>query len=137
MRFLLDTNVVLDLLLQRGEWLADADRIWQANAEGQLVACITASALTDIYYVSRRLAGQLRARDAVRACLDALTILSVDQEALAAAFARGGSDFEDDLQIACAERYSVDAIVTRDLDGFAGSSSLLLSPARLIAQLPP
>jgi predicted nucleic acid-binding protein len=137
MRILLDTNVVLDVLLQRGQWLTEANRIWQANAAGELVACITASALTDIYYVSRRLAGQPQARDVIRACLDALTILPVDRAVLIAAFAQAGSDFEDDLQIASAQRYVLDAIVTRDAAGFAASTQPILSPAQLIAKLPP
>ena len=54
-RVLLDTNVVLDVLLRRGEWLADAEAVWQAAANGRLTACITASSLTDVYYISRRL----------------------------------------------------------------------------------
>ena len=33
MRVLLDTNVVLDALLERGEWLEAADAIWTACAK--------------------------------------------------------------------------------------------------------
>lgn len=137
MRVLLDTNVVLDVLLQRGEWLAEAERIWRATAAGELVALVTASALTDVYYVSRRLDGQRRARDVIRECLDTLVILPVDHAILAAAFARNGTDFEDDVQIASAQAHGLDAIVTRDTGGFSGSVTSVLSPAELIAQLTP
>lgn len=135
MRVLLDANVVLDVLLQRAEWLADAQHIWQASEEGRLTACITASTITDIYYVSRRLAGQQQARDTIRVCLDTLTILPVDHAILAAAFARNGTDFEDDVQMVSAEAHGLDAIVTRDEGGFAGSAVSVISPHDLIARL--
>lgn len=135
MRVLLDTNVVLDVLLQRGEWLAEAEQIWQANATGKLIGCVTASAMTDVFYVSRRLVGAARARDAIRACLDALTILPINHAVLLSAFARNGSDFEDDVQIACADANKLDAIVTRDVEGFTGSTVAIISPAQLRVRL--
>ncbi|HET6884007.1 MAG TPA: PIN domain-containing protein [Pirellulales bacterium] len=135
MRVLLDTNVVLDVLLQRAEWLADAERVWQASADGRLTACITASTITDIYYVSRRLVGQQKARDAIRACLDTLSVLSVDHATLTAAFARNGTDFEDDVQMASAQFHGLDAIVTRDAGGFSGSAVTVISPKELIERL--
>ena len=75
MKVLLDTNVVLDVLLQRGPWMARAEAIWQASIHGRLESCITASSLTDIYYISRRLVGEQAARETVQKCLDVLTTL--------------------------------------------------------------
>lgn len=135
MRVLLDTNVVLDVLLQRGQWVAEAERIWQASAAGELIVAATASALTDVYYVSRRLAGSRRAREIIRACLDTLSILPVDEAILNSAFARNGDDFEDDVQIVAAQSNGLDAIVTRDASGFSGSSTPVLSPGQLVARL--
>jgi predicted nucleic acid-binding protein len=137
MRVLLDTNVVLDVLLCRGQWLAEAQRIWRACAAGELLVTVTASAMTDVYYVSRRLVGQQRARYVVRECLDTLTILPVDHAILDAAFVLAGGDFEDDVQIAAAQANGLDAIVTRDAGGFGGCPIPVFSPAQLIARLPP
>ncbi|HEX5444909.1 MAG TPA: PIN domain-containing protein, partial [Pirellulales bacterium] len=130
-----DTNIVLDILLRRSEWLADAEPIWQANLTGRLVACATASAMTDVFYVSRRLVGVARTRDAILVCLDTLTVLPVNQAVLLSAFARNGPDFEDDVQIACAEANGVDAIITRDFDGYIRSAISVLSPGQLRVHL--
>ncbi len=46
-----------------------------------------------------------------------------------------GADFEDNLQIACAVEARLDAIVTRDTKGFAGSPVPALSPAELLARI--
>ena len=135
MRVLLDTNVVLDVLLQRGEWLADAEAIWQASIDGRLHACIGASSLTDIYYIIRRSAGRDVARTSIERCLTELTILPVDRSVLQQAHTLGGDDFEDALQIAIADRDGLDALVTRDLDGFTQSPVPVLTPQQLSQQL--
>lgn len=49
---------------------------------------------------------------------------------------RAGPDFEDDLQIECAESAELDAIVTGDPAGFVNSPVVVVSPAELLAWLP-
>jgi predicted nucleic acid-binding protein len=135
MRVLLDTNVVLDALLSRDPWVAEAQMIWAANEEGRLVGHVLASALTDIFYVARRLAGLERARVAVTVCLQAFEICPVDRQALEEAQAMPGNDFEDNLQMTCARLSALDAIVTRDPKGFQDSTLPVLTPAELLEQL--
>jgi predicted nucleic acid-binding protein len=135
MRVLLDTNVVLDVLIPRPQWFPDAEPIWRASTEGRLVGYITASSLTDIYYLSRRLTSAVGSRRIVRLCLDNLELLTVDRAALEAAYNSPTSDFEDALQIATAEREGLDAIVTRDPEGFALSPIEVLSPPEMLARL--
>lgn len=134
-RALLDTNVILDVLLKRGEWLADAEAVRQANLGGRLEGCITASSLTDIYYLARKIVGRPSALEMVRDCLSVYTVLPVDRDALDHAVRLAADDFEDALQLACAERHGLDAIVTRDAAGFAGSRIPVLAPQELIARL--
>jgi len=90
---------------------AGAAVIWQASIDGRLESCITASSLTDIYYISRRLVGEQAARETVRKCLDVLTILTVDSETLEQAHALAVADFEDALQISAAQRNGLNALV--------------------------
>ena len=135
MRVLLDTNIVLDVLLNRDPWVKEATLIWRAIDDNRLEGYIVASSLTDIFYIARRLAGIDKARAAVRICLDAFQICTVNRQALEAAERLPDSDFEDNLQIACAHLESLDAIVTRDRGGFTGSTMPVLSPADLLTHL--
>lgn len=137
MRVLLDTNVVLDVLLQRLPWLTQADAIWQASRSGLLDAYMTASSVTDVYHVVRRAGGLAAASAAVRRCLDDLAVVPVDEIVLEHAWSLPITDFEDALQAACTIREGLDAIVTRDVAGFVGAGIVVLSPADLIARLPP
>jgi hypothetical protein len=52
---------------------------------------------------------------------------------LDAAERRGGSDFEDDLQIECATEAPADAIVTRNPKDSSGSPVPIVTPAELLA----
>ena len=135
MKVLLDTNVVLDLMLERDPWRAEAEAIAQADVDGRIQSHVSASAITDIFYISRKLVGRDRARVIVRTCLDRLHVVSVTRDMLDAAQRRGGSDFEDDLHIECAIRDRLDAIVTRNPNDFASSPVPILTPPELLALL--
>lgn len=135
MKVLLDTNVVLDLVLNRAPWQSDAAAIWNANLQGVLEACVTASQLTDVFYLVRRATGEAAARQSIQQCLSSLTILAVDFKVVNRAFQLGATDFEDAVQLAAADGAGVTALVTRDPSGFAGAGLPVHSPAALVAQL--
>lgn len=132
---LFDTNVVLDALLKRAPWDVDAAACWQAGDEGKILRCLTASSLTDIFYIARKQKGQTVALNAIRLCLDTFAICVVDRKALEEAADLLGQDFEDNLQIACATLAGLDAIVTRDKGGFRDSLIPALTPSELLTQL--
>jgi predicted nucleic acid-binding protein len=135
MRVLLDTNVILDALLDREPWVTEARAIWAAHLQFQVAAHVTATSLTDVFYVARRIAGGERAWLAVGACLDQLYIIPVGPTELRSAAGQGHGDFEDHLQIALALANEVDAIVTRDPVGFVGSPITILTPTQFVEQM--
>jgi predicted nucleic acid-binding protein len=132
---LFDTNVVLDALLKRAPWDADAAACWKAIDDGEILGCITASTLTEIFYIARKHNGLASAFAAIRVCLDTFAICQVDRRALEEALALSGSDFEDNLQIACANLADLDSILTRDPGGFQNATIPILAPVALLAQL--
>lgn len=137
MRVLLDTNIILDVLLRREPWRAEADALWQANDIGRLTAYLTATTLTDIYYVARKATDVSRARQALQLCLDVFEIAPVHRITLERAQQMPGADFEDNVQIACAEAGALDALVTRDKASFSAASLPVLTPAECLRQLGP
>lgn len=135
MRVLFDTNVVLDVLLKREPWLQDSLALWQANDEARLVGYITATTITNIFYIARRASGAEMARTAVEVCLVAFEICAVERRTLEQALILHGPDFEDDVQIACASLLRLDAIVTRDKKDLRDASIPVFSPSEMLAQL--
>lgn len=136
MRTLVDTNIVLDFLLQREPFFQEAELLFQAIDVGEIVGYITATTLTDIFYISRKHTRNLKqARQAVSEILTAMVICPVDRGVLESAFDSGLTDFEDAVQIFSAVNQGLDAIVTRDSQGFLNSPILVLSIPELIQQV--
>jgi predicted nucleic acid-binding protein len=136
MRVLLDTNILLDVLLDRAPWVTESSAVWEACDDGRLTGYIPASTLTDIFYIARRAVDAPTARLAVGLCLSAFEISSVDRQTLEQATALPGSDFEDNVQIACALIAGLDAIVTRNPGDFAAATIPVLTPADVLARHP-
>jgi predicted nucleic acid-binding protein len=135
MNVLTDINVLLDVFLNRAAWLADSAAVLQANHDGRITLHVSASALPTIFYIVRRHAGLPQAMTVVDECLKAFRIVPVTGTTLALARTWLGNDYEDNVQIACAVEARLDAIVTRDPRGFAGSPIPVLTPADLVARL--
>jgi predicted nucleic acid-binding protein len=135
-RVLIDTNIVLDFLLEREPFFQEAERLFQAVGAGQVIGYVTATTLTDIFYISRKHTRSVeQARQAVSATLTAMVICPIDRAVLESAFNSGLVDFEDAVQIFGAVAQGLDAILTRDNKGFLSSSIPVLSIQGLFQQL--
>jgi predicted nucleic acid-binding protein len=136
MKVLIDTNVVLDFLLEREPFKKDAEELFAAIDSGQIISYVTATTLTDIFYIARKHTRSIElAREAVSSTLVSMTICPVNRNVLEAAFASGLTDFEDAVQIYSAIAQNLDAIVTRDAKGFLSSSIPVYSVRQLLEQL--
>lgn len=136
MRVLFDTNIILDLFLDRIPFADDAAALWQANADGRLEGFVSAITPVNLFYVARRLKDRPTAFQAVSEVLAALLVCPVDQLALQTALTLPFADYEDAVQHASATAGGMDAIVTRNVRDFTGAIVPILSPAELLAQLP-
>lgn len=136
MRVLLDTNIILDYLLDREPFEQDAEALFDTIVSGRVVGYVSATTVTDIFYIARRQTQSLElARQAISTTLAVMEICPVDRAILEAAFATNLTDFEDAVQISCAVSQGLDAIVTRDIQGFSTSAIPVLSVRQLLEQL--
>jgi predicted nucleic acid-binding protein len=134
-RVLLDTNIVLDVLLERQPFVEDAKKLWEAVDESQLTAYLAASIITDVFYIVRKQVGLEKAHKAVEICLNTFELCAVDGRAIRLAATLPGSDFEDNVSIACALASSLDGIVTRDKASFQTTAIAIMGPAELLSRL--
>ena len=136
MKTLIDTNIVLDFLLQRELFFKDAELLFQKIDEGKIIGYVTATTLTDIFYISRKRTQSLElARQAISDTLTVMTICPIDRVVLESAFNSGLSDFEDAVQIFSAVTQNLDSIVTRDVKGFLSSPIPVFSIHNLLLQI--
>lgn len=120
MKVLIDTNILLDALLEREPFAKDAELLLKLVDSGQVTAYVTATTLTDIFYIVRRQTKKVQvAKQAIRTILETLEVEEVERIVLERALELEIENFEDGLQASCALKYEVNGIVTRDKTGFS------------------
>jgi len=135
-RALLDTNIFLDLFLERPDFVRAAEELWEANRQGRFEGYVSALTPPTIYYVGRKTKGDAAMRYALVGLLATFRVCAVDQDTLRAALALPLTDYEDSIQLASALSNGLEAIVTRDQKDFARASLPIYSPVDFLMQLP-
>jgi len=129
MRILIDTNVILDALMNRAPWAKAAQAIMLAVAEEKVEGCITASTFTDIYYILQKyLRDKERTKQTLLGLLSVIRVLNVSGKDCEEAFGLPMPDYEDALLAYCAKRHMVDVIITRNTKHFDGSPVKAVKP---------
>lgn len=134
-RVLLDTNVVLDYLLDRAPFADAATAVWEANRNGQIATYVSAITPVNVFYIARKLKGSVEAREAVEGLLEECRIAPIDDRVLRDALAFPSTDYEDAVQHASAVTAQLDFLVTRDPNDYAKASLPVLSPSALLTRL--
>ena len=134
-RVLLDTNILLDLFLERPEFVRAAEEVWEANRLGRFEGYVSALTPPTIYYVGKKIKGEAAMRFALIGLLTKFRVCTIDHASLRAALALPLKDYEDAVQVASAQANGLEAIVTRDLADFAGATLPVYSPADFLTQL--
>jgi len=134
-RILLDTNVVLDVLLDRQPYVDASAAAWSAVETGVSEGMLAAHAVTTIHYLIRREMGNTRAAKTVSAMLRVFGVAAVDSTVIQEALQLPVSDFEDAVTAAAARLAGCECIVTRDPRGFRGSPVRSLTPEAVMPLL--
>ena len=136
MTVLFDTCVIVDALQDRQPFAKSAQLLFMAVANQQIRGCITAKALTDIFYLTHRFTHDNQATRAVLSKLLSLFEL-LDTTALDCryALASGVADYEDAVMIETAARAEMDCIVTRNLHDYRKSTVAVSSPEELLERI--
>lgn len=128
MRAVFDTNVVLDLLLDRYPWSEEAAELFARVETGELEGYLCATTVTTIHYLATRTVGRNQARREVRKLLSLFDVAPVQRPVLDAAIELDFDDFEDAVLYEASRQVSAGVIVTRDVRGFGSARLPVLSP---------
>jgi predicted nucleic acid-binding protein len=133
-KVLIDTNVVLDIALNRKPFVEDAALLWRLAEQKEITAYLSNTSVTDIFYIINKHAGRENARAFIADILDTFKLADIDEEGFREALDSGMSDFEDAVQYVICERNGCDALVTRNKADF-GDRANVLDPTELIERI--
>lgn len=134
MTVLLDANVVIDLLVERQPFVADADRLFKAAETGHVTLVISAVSLTVIHYLLRKKASENVVRAILSNLLRLVEVSPVTLTTLHAALQSPLQDFEDAVQHESALSVkNLSHIITRNEKDFKHALLPVYSPALFVA----
>ncbi|MGB7891963.1 MAG: PIN domain-containing protein [Microcoleus sp.] len=135
MKILIDTNIIVDVALDREPFFAESDRILTLVEEAQIQGYISASTFSDLYYIIRRDRGRDWTLDFLRQLATFCQVATVDNSVISMALTCNFKDFEDAIQYSTAVINRIDAIVTRNPRDFPVTTPRILTPNQLIQEL--
>ena len=136
MKIMCDTNVIIDVLLEREPFAENSCKVLSLCEEHRVDGFISASSVTDIYYLVRKHTHSTDlAYKAVGKLLEIVKVCSVTNNDVLTAFQRKAKDFEDCLMAICAKSIRCDYIITRNKKDFEEFDIPLLTPTEFLQQL--
>ncbi|MEG4483555.1 PIN domain-containing protein [Microcoleus sp. D2_18a_B4] len=135
MKILIDTNIIVDVALEREPLFAESDRILTFVEEAQIQGYISASTFSDLYYIIRRDRGRDWTLDFLRQLATFCQVATVDNSVISMALTCNFKDFEDAIQYSTAVINLIDAIVTRNPRDFPVTTPRIVTPNQLIQEL--
>ena len=129
LNILIDTNVVLDFILHRQPFYSAAENIIETANLKIISAYVSASSVTDVYYLVRR---ELRDRNLalqlLKNFLKIVKVAAVSEKEIESALNLSWRDFEDAVQYSVAKSNEMDYIITRNIEDFSGSEVSVVTP---------
>ena len=133
MRILIDTNVILDIVQKREPFFADSYQSLRKAIEADTECLISASAVTDIFYLLRKaFRSAQKAKERIEQLSRIVTFVDVLLADIHTALMRSMPEFEDAVVAAVAERNGAAYILTRNINDFAGSPVPAITPAEFL-----
>ena len=133
MKILIDTNIVLDVMLKREPFYKPSLEILRLAKKDDVEEYVSASAITDIYYLAYR---QLRDKEMVKKLMKELltvvSVASVSEQEIENALYLGWNDFEDSVQYSVAFLQEMEGIVTRNPNDYKEAKIKVWKPEELL-----
>ena len=130
---LLDTNVIIDVFLQRQPFAQDADKLILLVEDGKLQASLCANSVTTVDYLLSGALGKAVARKHILRLLKTFDIAPVNRAVLHDAAQSKLKDFEDAVIAQSVIASGIPTIITRNGKDFVGCGLHVYSPAEWLA----
>ena len=135
MKILIDTNVVLDALLDREPFAQSATQIFALTEQSRLESYLGATTVTTVDYLLAQALEKSEARSALKRLIELFEIAPVNRPVIEAALRSKIEDFEDAVLEQAAHLVGVQSIVTRNVKDFKKSIVKVLDPTELLTSL--
>lgn len=135
MKILIDTNIIVDVALERQPFYPESLEVISFVYQKKIEGYILASSFSDLYYIIRKQKGRDLTIDFLMRIRTFCQIATVNNVVIDLALNTNFTDFEDAIQYSTALINQLDAIVTRNTQDFPVVNPPIISPDMLIQEL--
>jgi predicted nucleic acid-binding protein len=131
-----DTNVLLDVILERSPFYSVSADVWTLAETGRADGYISAVSYTNTFYLVAAFRDSNFARESVSKMHGIFIPAAVDGRVISQAIDSDLNDFEDAVQYFSALHAGADCIVSRNVKDFPRRPAIpVLTPEELLAEL--
>lgn len=135
MKVLIDTNVILDVLCNRTDFVEESSKIWKYCEVDKIEGYISALSIPNIVYILRKELTPQKTQQIIQQIMMIFSVIDLKSSDLKNAAEMLSDDFEDAVQMCCANRIKADYIVTRNIRDFKNSKIIALKPSELLERI--
>lgn len=132
MKVLFDTNIILDVLLDRKQFVELSATLVSLVETKNIEGYLCATTITTIDYLVTKAHNRKIAKESIKKLLSIFKIASVNREVLRLSVESNFTDFEDAVQFYSGQLVEVDSIVTRNVNDYKKASYPIYSPNELL-----
>ena len=135
MKVLVDTNIILDVLCNRKDFIEDSLQVFRCCEVGRLTGYISALSVPNILYIMRKELDESKIKEIIHTLTSIFSVVELRESDLLNALDLEFKDYEDALQGISAKRIGADFIVTRNTKDSTASPVPAVLPGELLKQM--
>ena len=135
MVLLIDANIILDVLLNRPEFVKDSALIWKLCETERAKGYVSALTFANLVYIMRKQLDPEKIKEVYQKLSLIFEFADFSVSDLTHATELNWKDFEDAVQSVTAERIHADYIITRNVRDFSKSRVVAFTPSELLARI--
>lgn len=134
MKVFLDSDVLLDLLLGREEFLEDIKWILELSLTKKYKLYTSSLVIANVHYLISKTLNTQHAFQKVDLLLEFMKVLNVGEPEIKSSMTSKFRDFEDGIQNYCATNSDMKIIITRNIKDFKHSKLSILTPKEFLTK---
>lgn len=134
-KIFLDSDVILDLLLDRVPYSNDIQTLIEYSIDSETKLFTSPISICNINYIIARIENKKQADFKTKKILELISIENVGQKTVDEASSSKFKDFEDSIQNFCAIESGHEIIITRNTKDYKESRLSILTPREYLAKV--
>ena len=128
----LDSDVILDLLLERQPYHSSITLLFEKARSGGIILFTSSVCILNINYIIRKSYSRDNTREILNRFLPFIKVLSVDSGIIHSSLNSDFMDFEDGVQYYCSLNNEISEIITRNIKDYKPSKIPVLTPIEFL-----